>query len=268
LAKAGRDASDAASTDVIERRLVVEQLRKQFGGVVAVDDASFEVRSGEIVGLVGPNGAGKSTVLSVISGDLKPTSGRVTFNGRDVTGMATHKLARTGLIRIPQLSREFRRLTVLENLLVAAPRQPGERFRAAFTRRRTWARREAEILDQATAILDRFDLRRHANDYGEHLSTGQKRLLEVMRALMTEPSLLLLDEPMAGINPTFTEVVEQCLTEIRDHGVTLVLTEHRLDTVDRLCDRVVFMAQGRVVTEGTMSELRTNETVVEAYLAG
>jgi branched-chain amino acid transport system ATP-binding protein len=246
----------------------VEGLHKEFGGVVAVDDASFDVRSGEIVGLVGPNGAGKSTVLSIVSGDLTPTRGRVTFNGRDVTGMATHKLAHAGLIRIPQLSREFRRLTVLENLLVAAPRQPGERFRAAVTRRRTWAPREAEILDEATGILDRFGFRQYANDYGEHLSTGQKRLLEVMRALMTEPTMLLLDEPMAGVNPSFMEVVEQCLIEIRDQGVTLLLTEHRLDTVERLCDRVIFMAQGRVLTEGTMSELRANEAVVEAYLAG
>ena len=248
--------------------LAVQGLRREFGGTVAVDDLTFAVRPGEIVGLVGPNGAGKSTALSVIAGVLPASKGRVVFNGRQITGHPPYKLARTGLVRIPQISQEFGRLTVLENLCVAGPRQRGERFRSAWTPRRSWADQEASVLQEAFELLDRFNLIAKANDYAETLSGGQKRLLELARALMVKPSLLLLDEPMAGVNPAFMETVEACLQEVRRAGVSLLIVEHRLDSVERLCDRVIVMAQGRVLAEGSMQELREMPPVVEAYLVG
>jgi len=248
--------------------LVVEGLRREFGGTVAVDDLTFAVRPGEIVGLVGPNGAGKSTALAVIAGVLPASKGRVLFNGQQITGHLPHKLARAGLVRIPQISQEFGRLTTLENLCVAAPHQRGERFRSAWLPRRSWAGQEDAVIREAFELLERFNLAAKANDYAETLSGGQKRLLELARALMVKPSLLLLDEPMAGVNPRFMETVEDCLEEVRRSGVSLLIVEHRLDSVERLCDRVIVMAQGRVLAEGTMAELREMPPVVEAYLVG
>jgi len=259
-------APSAAPEEVVG--LQADRIRREFGGVVAIDDVSFEVAPGEIVGLVGPNGAGKSTVMAVLAGAIKATSGRVVFQGTDVTRWPEHKVARQGLVRTSQLSSEFQQLTVLENMLVAAPAQRGERFRSAVMPARTWREQEARLVREATALLDDFGLLVKANDYAGTLSGGQKRLLELMRVLMVHPKMILLDEPMAGINPAFVGTVEATLLEIRSRGVDLVLAEHELDVVERLCDRVVVVAQGRVLAQGSMDELRASPEVVEAYLVG
>jgi branched-chain amino acid transport system permease protein len=262
------DGLTPASTVDRAAGLVVDRVRREFGGVVAIDEVSFEVSPGEIVGLVGPNGAGKSTFMAVIAGAIRATSGQVVFHGTDVTRWPEHRVARAGLVRTSQLSSEFQQLTVLENLLVAAPGQRGERFRSAVLPARSWRAQEARLVDEATGILDEFGMLGKANDYAGTLSGGQKRLLELMRVLMVHPKMILLDEPMAGINPGFVATVEAVLLDIRARGVDLVIAEHELDVVERLCDRVVVMAQGRVLARGSMDELRARPEVVEAYLVG
>ncbi len=248
--------------------LTVRDARRAFGGVRAVESVSFEVRSGTITGLIGPNGAGKSTMLGIVAGAIRPTAGAITFDGRDVTGLPTYRLARRGLVRTFQLSSEFARLTVLENLLVAAPGQRGESLWGALRGRRYWRRQEAESVEQARALLDRFALSDKEDEYAGNLSGGQKRLVELMRGLMGRPRLLLLDEPMAGVNPTLARRIAGYLEELRDSGLTMLMVEHELALVERLCDPVVVMAQGRVLSQGTMGELRGRREVVDAYLVG
>jgi len=248
--------------------LTVRDARRAFGGVRAVESVSFEVRAGTITGLIGPNGAGKSTMLGIVAGAIRPTAGVITFDGRDVTGLPTYRLARRGLVRTFQLSSEFARLTVLENLLVAAPGQRGESLWGALRGRRYWRRQEAESVEQARALLDRFALSDKEDEYAGNLSGGQKRLVELMRGLMGRPRLLLLDEPMAGVNPTLARRIAGYLEELRDGGLTMLMVEHELALVERLCDPVVVMAQGRVLSQGTMGELRGRREVVDAYLVG
>jgi ABC-type branched-subunit amino acid transport system ATPase component len=246
----------------------VRELERHFGGVHAVRGATFDVRRGTITGLIGPNGAGKSTVVNVISGFMAPTSGRVVFDGDDVTSWPTHRIARRGLVRTFQLSSECPRLTVMENLLIAAPNIDGAAVGHSLLGKRRWRRSEQLAVDAARDLLGRFGLADAEDAYAGELSGGQKRLLEIMRGLMTRPSLLLLDEPFAGINPTLALEVERLLGELRDSGLTMVLIEHELGAVERLCDKVIVMALGRVIAEGTMDELRANQQVVDAYLGG
>ncbi len=248
--------------------LTVRDARRAFGGVRAVESVSFEVRAGTITGLIGPNGAGKSTMLGIVAGAIRPSAGAITFDGRDITGLPTYRLARRGLVRTFQLSSEFARLTVLENLLVAAPGQRGESLWGALRGRRSWRRQEAESVEQARALLDRFALSDKEDEYAGNLSGGQKRLVELMRGLMGRPRLLLLDEPMAGVNPTLARRIAGYLEELRDGGLTMLMVEHELALVERLCDPVVVMAQGRVLSQGTMGELRGRREVVDAYLVG
>jgi ABC-type branched-subunit amino acid transport system ATPase component len=247
---------------------VLRGLHKSFGGVHAVAGASFSVPEGKITGLIGPNGAGKSTVVGLIGGALAPDSGEVEFNGRQVTRLPAYRRARLGLIRTYQLSSEFRRMTVLENMVAAAPSQRGERFRVLLQGRRSWRRQERELVAQARALLSRFALRDKENEYADNLSGGQKRLLEIARSLMASPVLLLLDEPMAGVNPTFIHTIERYLKEVNEDGVSMLLIEHELDVVERLCDSVVVMARGEVIASGKMADVRTRPEVRNAYLVG
>jgi len=248
--------------------LSVRNLAINFGGVQAVRDVSFDVVEGSITGLIGPNGAGKSSVLAIVSGFLSPKSGSVTFDGNEVSGQAPFRLARLGLVRTFQLSSEFERLSVIENLLVAAPGQSGERLRDALAGRWRWRDQEAASIERARGLLDRFEIPAKEDDVAGDLSGGQKRLLELARALMAEPKLLLLDEPMAGVNPALIRRIESHLLALRDEGLSMLMVEHELGVVERLCDPVIVMAQGQVLSSGTMAELRTNQEVLDAYLAG
>jgi branched-chain amino acid transport system permease protein len=248
--------------------LAVRDIRRDFGGLKAVDGASFDAMSGRITGLIGPNGAGKSTLMGMVAGAIKPASGTVTFEGNDVTGLPSHKIARRGIIRTFQLSAEFSKLTVLENLLVAAPAQKGESLLGAELGRAYWGRDEAALVDVARDVLARFGMTPKENEPAGNLSGGQKRLLEIMRALMSKPKMLLLDEPFAGVNPTLAREIEQYLLDLRAEGLSMIMVEHELSVVERLCDPVVVMAQGKVIAEGSMGDVGSRQEVLDAYLVG
>jgi branched-chain amino acid transport system ATP-binding protein len=248
--------------------LAVRDIRRDFGGLKAVDGASFDARPGRITALIGPNGAGKSTLMGIVAGAIKPASGTVTFEGQDVTGLPSHKIARRGIIRTFQLSAEFSKLTVLENLLVAAPAQKGESLLGAELGRAYWGRDEASLVEVARDVLARFAMTPKENELAGNLSGGQKRLLEIMRALMSKPKMLLLDEPFAGVNPTLAREIEQYLLDLRAEGLSMIMVEHELSVVERVCDPVIVMAQGRVIAEGSMGDVGSRQEVLDAYLVG
>jgi branched-chain amino acid transport system permease protein len=248
--------------------LTVEDISRSFGGVRAVAGASFTVRAGTITGLIGPNGAGKSTVISLIGGQLRPTSGRIRFEAQDITALPPARIAARGVIRTFQTPNLFGRMTVIENLLLGAPAWSGESPTAALLGKWTWRATERLLITQAREILARFRMEHIEKEYADNLSGGQKRIVEIMRALMARPRLLLLDEPMAGVNPTLAQRIADHLADLRSEGITMLMVEHELAVVERLCDPIVVMAQGSVLAEGSMAELRSNREVVNAYLAG
>ena len=249
--------------------LRVEGLTKHYGGVRAVRGVSFAVPEAGITGLIGPNGAGKTTTFNVIAGAERPTAGRVFLHGEDVTGMPTHRLYGRGLLRTFQLSQEYARLTSLENLMVAGADQPGENiFMNWFARRRVGAR-EREILDRARDTLDFLGLAHVAHALAGTLSGGQKKLLELGRTMMTEARLVLLDEPGAGVNPTLMLKVAGMIRRLNaERGYTFCIIEHDMDLVADLCQNIVVLAEGRVLTTGPMAEVRANAQVIDAYFGG
>ena len=241
---------------------------RDFGGVRAVNDVSLAVRRGTLTGLIGPNGAGKSTLLAILAGTLRASSGTVIYQGQDITGMPAYRRARLGLVRTFQLASEFKRLTVLENLLTAVPSNRGDTLRGAIAGRRYWKGDETAAIARAQAVLSRFGLESIANSYAGDLSGGQRRLVEIMRALMAEPSMLLLDEPMAGVHPNLARRIGNELVALCQEGMTILMVEHELAIMDEFCDPVAVMAEGAVLAEGTMAQLRRRSEVVEAYLVG
>jgi branched-chain amino acid transport system permease protein len=259
----------ASSADGVgEVVLAALGVSREFGGVKAVHEVSFEVRRGTLTGLIGPNGAGKSTLLAMLAGTLAVSAGRISYRGQDVTAMPAYRRARLGLVRTFQLASEFKRLTVMENLLSAVPRNRGDSLRGAMLGKRYWRRDETAAIMRAERLLERFGLADLANNYAGDLSGGQRRLVEIMRALMTEPSMLLLDEPMAGVHPDLARRIGRLLTELCAEGMTILMVEHELAIMDEFCNPVVVMADGSVLAEGTMDQLRARSEVVEAYLVG
>lgn len=248
--------------------LEARAISRSFGGVQAVADVSIALRRGHLTGLIGPNGAGKSTTLAMLAGTLPVSSGSIWLEGRDITALPAYRRARLGLIRTFQLASEFKRLTVLENLLSAVPSQAGEQLRGALLGRRYWAAEESKNVADARELLDLFGLAAKANEYAGDLSGGQRRLVEIMRALMARPNVLLLDEPMAGVHPKLANEIGEHLLRLCQDGMTIAVVEHELAYMDQFCDPVVVMAEGRVLAEGTMSDLRRRTEVVEAYLVG
>lgn len=243
-------------------------LRKSFGGVHAVDGAAFDVPRGTVTALIGPNGAGKSTVVNLLSGFLQPDEGTVVVGGTDATGWPSHRIAGLGLIRTFQLSRELAGLTVLENLLVTPRGQAGESLFNIYFRPGKVRREERENVERALGILDDYGLYQVRDNWASALSGGQKRLLELARAVMAGPRLLLLDEPMAGVNPALVDRIGDHIVALKDNGVTVLMVEHNLGVVERICDHVVVLAEGSTLATGRMSELRDNAEVVRAYLGG
>jgi branched-chain amino acid transport system permease protein len=270
LESARPGGSEATQAGNGQRPPVLEAVRlgRNFGGVRAVNDVSFVVREGTLTGLIGPNGAGKSTLLAMLAGTLPASSGQVIYFGRDITAMPAFRRARLGLVRTFQLATEFKRLTVMENLLAAVPDNRGDSFRGAVLGKRYWRGDESAAIARAEHLLDRFGLDSLANRYAGDLSGGQRRLVEIMRALMTEPQMLLLDEPMAGVQPRLAHQIGQELTALCREGLTILMVEHELAIMDEFCDPVVVMAEGTVLAEGTMAQLRSRQEVVEAYLVG
>ena len=267
-AGAPRAPDGAGEPRAAEVILECRELVRSFDGVRAVDGVSMAFQRGRLTGIIGPNGAGKSTVLAMLAGTLPPTSGRIFFNGQEVTNLPAYRRARLGMVRTFQLASEFKRLTVLENLLAAIPDQRGDTFRGAVLGRRYWGSEEHEAIERAQAMLDRFGLLALADRYAGDLSGGQRRLVEIMRALMASPELLLLDEPMAGVHPRLAHDLGMRLVGLAEEGTTIVMVEHELSIMDEFCDPVFVLADGQVLAEGTMAALRAREEVVEAYLVG
>lgn len=248
--------------------LAAKDIHRHFEGMHAVDGVSLEVMPGKITGLIGPNGAGKSTFMAVLAGTLPATSGTIVFDGEDITHMPAYMRARRRLVRTFQLPSEFAQLTVLENLLVAAPTNRGDSLFGALMGKRYWIEDERRLVDEARSLLKRFGMSAKESDYAGSMSGGQKRLIEIMRALMLHPRLLLLDEPMSGVHPKIVEEIQYYLQDLRAEGLTILMVEHELHMVERLCDTVVVMAQGKVIGSGTMSSLRRQREIVDAYLVG
>ena len=246
--------------------LELQNLSKSFGGVAAVVGASFAVAEGSITALIGPNGAGKTTVFNLVSGFIRPDQGTVHFAGRNIAGARGDAVARAGLVRAFQAPRVLTRMSVLENMMLGARDQPGERLGMTWFAPRRVATREREIHARALEMLDLIRLRNLANDYAGTLSGGQRKLLELGRALMSEPRMILLDEPMAGIAPVLGQQLLQHIRDLRARHMTVCVIEHDMDVVMSIADRVIVMDEGRVIAEGTPDKIQRDERVVEAYL--
>ncbi|MFC3958790.1 ABC transporter ATP-binding protein [Halovivax cerinus] len=261
-----RSSSGEAVTDP---KLSVTGLEKTFDGITAVDGVSFDVQAGEMTGLIGPNGAGKSTTFNCITNLIEPDAGSVVFDGQDVTGLPTHRVARTGLVRTFQIARELREMTVLENMMVSSKEQTESAIHAVTPGLRENVRTEEEaILEQAWETLEFFDIEHVAHEYAGTLSGGQRKLLELARALMADPDMLLLDEPFAGVNPTLEERLLDRLHALTDQGYTFLIVEHDIDLIMNNCVRVLVMHQGQLLAEGAPETVRDDERVIDAYLGG
>jgi ABC-type branched-subunit amino acid transport system ATPase component len=246
--------------------LAVDSIDKSYGGFHVVDHCSLQVNRGEIVGLIGPNGAGKTTLFNVLVGGLTPDSGEVLFNDRRITGWPAYRVARTGVVRTYQVPMLFEDLSVIENLLVAVPSQSGESFWNVWFR--PWLISKEEQVNEIRAweMLKFLNLTELANQLARALSGGQKKLLELGRALMAQPKLLLLDEPVAGVNPVLAQEIASRIKDLRDHGHTFLIIEHNMEFIMELADRLYVMANGKMLREGPPNEVRVDHVVLDAYL--
>jgi ABC-type branched-subunit amino acid transport system ATPase component len=246
--------------------LEIENLTKSFGGVHAVRSCSFSVPEGQVTGLIGPNGAGKSTVVDLVSGFGEPDSGSVTFAGQSLAGKRPDVISRLGLIRTFQTPREWRNLTVMDNVLLARRRFASESLWRCLTQARRIRREEEADRAAVRAVLERFHLAEHRNELAVRLSGGQKRLLEFARIAAAEPRLIILDEPMGGVNPVLGARIGEAVREFAAEGRGVVVVEHNLPFIEKTCHRVVVMDLGEVIAQGPFSGLRDNPRVVDAYL--
>jgi branched-chain amino acid transport system ATP-binding protein len=252
----------AAKPDPI---IVADTVRRRFGGLTAVDVNHVEVQRGSITALIGPNGAGKTTFFNLLTGFDNPDEGSWSFNGRSLAGVQAYKVARRGMVRTFQLTKALSRLTVMENMRLGATDQRGESFWRAVIPG-MWRRQEAEITDRAEELLARFKLDAKADDFAGSLSGGQRKLLEMARALMVRPEMVMLDEPMAGVNPVLTQSLLGHVKSLRDEGMTVLFVEHDMDMVRDISDWVIVMAQGKVIAEGPPDAIMADERVIDAYL--
>jgi len=244
--------------------LVAKDLRKSFGGLRAVDIDHLEIQRHTVTSLIGPNGAGKTTLFNLLTGFDKPDAGEWHLNGGGLVGIAAYRVARRGMVRTFQLTRSLARLTVMDNMLVAAKDNKGEGLWGALTG--GWHATEDANEERASELLDRFGLDHMADEYAGSLSGGQRKLLEMARALMMDPEVVMLDEPMAGVNPALTQSLLGHITGLRDGGKTVIFVEHDMDVVQEISDWVIVMAQGRVIAEGPPDVIATNPSVIDAYL--
>ena len=246
----------------------VVDLVKDFGGLQAVDGVTFAVDRGTITGLIGPNGAGKTTMFNMIAGALAPTAGEIRFAGERIDGKPTYDVFRRGLVRTFQIPRPFAEMTVLENLMMVPLGQLGENFVNAWFRRAAVRAQERVLRDQAREILVFLDLEQLAHEAAKNLSGGQLKLLELGRALMSEPQAILLDEPGAGINPTLLGQIIDRIAALNGRGITFLIIEHNMDLVMNLCEPILVMANGKLLLEGNAETVRSDERVLEAFLGG
>ena len=246
--------------------LDIQDVTFNYGGVQALAGATVKAPKGRVTGLIGPNGAGKSTLVEIIAGGLKPSSGHIYYEGRDIAGLRREELFKLGIARTFQQTRLLPRLSVLENVMIAAPGQTGENLLTAMFGRRRWAQQERRLIDRADYLLEWLQLARLRDQPARVLSGGQRRLLEIARALMAEPRLLLLDEPGSGVYPALMRLIGERIREIVSDNVSVLLVAHNMAFVSLVCDYVVVMDQGQVLTAGQLDEVRANKNVVEAYL--
>ncbi|MBK6469138.1 MAG: ABC transporter ATP-binding protein [Rhodobacter sp.] len=245
----------------------VEKLHKHFGGFHAVDGASLEIATGSITGLIGPNGAGKTTLFNVIAGRLPPTSGRVMMDGEDITGLPPHVLFEKGLLRTFQIAHEFASMTVRENLMMVPPRQSGEKLWNALFSRGAIAEEEERIRARADEVLEFLTLSHIADQKAGMISGGQKKLVELGRTMMVDAKVVFLDEVGAGVNRTLLNTIGDAIVRLnKERGYTFCVIEHDMDFIARLCDPVICMAEGHVLAQGTVDEVKNDERVIEAYL--
>ncbi len=245
----------------------VEHLTKRFGGIAAVNDASLEIAKGSITGLIGPNGAGKTTLFNVIAGVHAPTSGKVWLDGEDITGLPPHELFHKGMLRTFQIAHEFSSLTVRENLMMVPPDQSGETLWDVWFRGSEVKRRESEVVAKANEVIEFLEIDHVADELAGNLSGGQKKLLELGRTMMADAKIVFLDEVGAGVNRTLLNTIGDAIIRLnQERGYTFCVIEHDMDFIDKLCDPVIVMAEGTVLAEGTLAEIKANEQVIEAYL--
>jgi neutral amino acid transport system ATP-binding protein len=249
----------------IDPILVADNVMRQFGGLTAVDVAHVEIPRGQITALIGPNGAGKTTFFNLLTGFDKPNTGTWTFEGKNLAGLSSYKVARLGMIRTFQLTKALSLLTVMDNMRLGSQKNPGERFIVGLFKP-LWAKQEAAITAKADELLARFKLDAKREDYAAGLSGGQRKLLEMARALMSEPKLVMLDEPMAGVNPALTQSLLDHIKDLKKNGTTVLFVEHDMHMVRHISDWVIVMAEGKVVAEGPPAQVMKDPAVIDAYL--
>jgi branched-chain amino acid transport system ATP-binding protein len=245
--------------------LIADNVSRQFGGLTAVNVAHVEIPRGKITALIGPNGAGKTTLFNLLTGFDKPTTGSWTFEGKNLAGVPSYKVARLGMVRTFQLTKSLSMLSVIENMRLGAQNQVGERFFAAMIRP-IWRGFENRLTERAETLLKRFKLDAKRDDYAASLSGGQRKLLEMARALMAEPKLVMLDEPMAGVNPALTQSLLDHIKDLKSNGTTVLFVEHDMHMVRHISDWVIVMAEGRIVAEGPPAQVMKDQAVIDAYL--
>lgn len=245
--------------------LMADKIQKHFGGVVAVDVDHIEIQRGSITALIGPNGAGKTTLFNLLTGFDTPDTGEWRFDGRSMEKVVAHKTAAMGMIRTFQLTKSLTKMSVIENMKLGATHQVGEKWWNGLLPFR-WRKQEQIIEQRADELLKRFKLDHMRSEYAGTLSGGQRKLLEMARALMTNPRLVMLDEPMAGVNPALKQSLLEHIRGLRDDGMTVLFVEHDMDMVNDVSDWVIVMAEGRVIAEGTPAQISANPAVIEAYL--
>ena len=250
-----------------ENILEVINLSKKFGGIVAVNNCSLKIKKKSITGVIGPNGSGKSTLFNLISGTIKPTSGKVIFNEENITGFPPHKLFKKGILRTFQIPHEFSNLTVLENLMMVPPNQSGESLINALFQRNKFLIEEKKIKNKAIEVIEFLNLTELTNELAGNLSGGQKKLLELGRTMMTDSKIVLLDEVGAGVNRSLLKELGSAILKLnKEKGYTFCMIEHDMDFISRMCSSIIVLSEGSVLFEGTSDEVKNNDLVIDSYL--
>ena len=244
----------------------VNNLKKSFGGLKAVDVQELSFKEGELTSIIGPNGAGKTTFFDLISGFQDADSGSIFLKDKDISNAQPYKIARMGMVRTFQLTKVFDRMTVMENLLFSGSNIKNDSFLRSFIKLNSQKLYENSLREKANEIMNDLNIGHMANSYARELSGGQKKLLELARSIINEPEILLLDEPLAGVNPKLAEDILSLITKLSESGITIIMVEHNIEAVMKISERIVVLAEGSLIADGIPNEIRTDSNVIEAYL--